>query len=85
MFYVLFNYYSNYNIYTTRERAFEALTALKQRYDLNDDEVSLNVMSGFHYIDKKLYVFTVEEGETFGDNVATDHVNSQDYRPLINF
>ena len=65
-FYVVWNYCDCYNIYLTKEKAISALRILKKRYDVNDYEYTEDILQSFSEINKKLYIFEVNEGETFG-------------------
>jgi hypothetical protein len=77
-FYVLYNYYDCYNIYSNEKNARYAFDILKKRYELSEEEVDTNITKGHKLKNKKLYIFEVKEGETFGEEIKVNHEKYQD-------
>ena len=77
--YVLYNFYGCYNIYLTKEHAVKALEILKVRYNLKENDIERNIIIGHkNSHTKNLYIFEVDEGETFGDHIMVNHKLTQD-------
>lgn len=80
-FYVVYNCYECYNIFSTEEKAIEAVKILRERHEeyvsekyeifsLKDKPIT--ILPRFEEIDEEIYIFKVKEGEAFGTELNSD-------------